>query len=94
MTTIKEALDKLPTDSAGDIAAFFQEQGIRQQHGRFVSKGCPIATFLQREVGDDSISVGCTTAGGRREDISNSLPPAAQDFVWRFGRGDYPELSR
>lgn len=57
------------------------------------SCNCPVARFLQRELGTVSVTVG-SQAHIEDEDEKNGvdLPKAVTDFVNNFDDGDYPEL--
>jgi hypothetical protein len=81
------ALAALPTEP-DEIARVFTELGIKGTRGSIYS--CPVANYLNAEVGRSDISVGSSAYGGDGWWVS--LPKHVQQFVGRFDCGEHPEL--
>lgn len=95
MISFTEAYDKLSRfGSADEIAEFLKEQGIVAYRNRVYL--CALSEFLSKEtclvVRTDGATIRAEAYGiSVREEI---LTKAMKDFVVRFDKGDYPEITK
>ena len=72
-----------------EIAAFLGGQGIRGRLGHF--RQCPVACYLQR-VGLDYGVMSKLAWPLSNHKPGIALPFAVENFIYRFDKGQYPEL--
>lgn len=97
--TLPELLDKLDNLGNADvIAEFFLTEGVRGVRKNSVK--CPIAKWLAVETGGKysvgSASVCPVHTADTDLTLANwghHLPPAAQEFVLRFDKGEFDDLA-
>ena len=103
---VKEAVARLDLDSAGAVAAFFRERGVKGVRAR--SQRCPIAEYIKQETGLQEIAATfgavivstsktpcvCGAEGCMVGKTGETvpLPQAARDFMEVFDNGSYPDL--
>lgn len=74
------------------VAAFLESQGIKGTIGH--STKCPLAVWLQREVGHDNVRVGGATISIPHEGATTKvdIPAVLFAFMLDFDGGFYPNL--
>jgi len=90
MIAIEVLLDKLGAMTSDDIAAYFQEEGLKARSGNF---SCAVAVFM-RGHGHD-VNVGRTSMRVRTEEnpfLTFTLPESVQQFIYSYDLHKYPFL--
>lgn len=102
MRDLKDVIEKLGEMSADDIAAHFEEYGIK---GSPRCPGlCAVAEYVKQECGAGWVSVGTETSivptGVELNDGADTLmqhaknPPSVWEFIQKFDEHLFPHLER
>lgn len=98
---LEKTIGLLPKEGATEIAKFLEAQGVKGIKENATQ--CPVARWLQRELGVDTDAretvivtgrISAAVNGPKAINIVDSVatPPSVQHFIQKFDLGDFPKL--